>query len=390
MRTPIWLALVLALGTSLTRADSPDSPSIESLIDAVGDNDFFKREKALDALVTRRDTFNKYVPLLRERLGDEKPEKRQQAAMALAALGALEPMVIDELLLGMGQRAPVGTYLAQPERARSSMSALVMLGSKAVPALIKAMNDEQYAGRDLALEAIGKIGPDAKEALPSIENRLVTNDTSVFCRVVEVKWRIDGDAAFAIEKMVLLLDRKRGRECHAAVQTLVHMGDAAKEAMPALVSALKKHQDPNVLWAVGELGPHAKELAAPALYEALQQPRLANDAAIALQTLGEPAQKLIPMQLKRLRAVKAGDNSEPMEIVYTIVIHGPPAKEYVGDLIALLKHETPEVRRAAAWGVPRMFADDQLVTTALREALTDPETAEEAGKGLRMLEEARR
>ena len=91
-----------------------------------------------------------------------------------------------------------------------------------------------------------------------------------------------------------------------------------------------------------------------------------------------------------LRACKANDGNEPRQIVYTIVIHGAAAKEYASDMVALLKHENSEVRKAAAWGLPRMFADDELVITALQEALNDPEAAEEAARSLKILEEARR
>jgi len=117
--------------------------------------------------------------------------------------------------------------------------------------------------------------------------------------VVEVKWRIDGDAAFAIEQLVPQLDEEGGRQCHAAVRALVHMGDDAKNAMPALVAALKRYKDHNVLWAVGELAPHAQELALPALRAAMTEPSLADDAAIALQSLGEPAEQLIPRRWQR-------------------------------------------------------------------------------------------
>jgi HEAT repeat protein len=167
------------------------------------------------------------------------------------------------------------------------------------------------------------------------------------------------------------------------------MGADARDAMPALVAALKRYKDHNVLWAVRELAPHAREIALPALREALKQPDLADNAAIALQDLGEPAKELIPRQLKRLRACKPKDGNDPMRIVYTIVIHGPMARPYLDDMIALLKHENPEVRRAAAWGVPRMFADDEPVIAALQKALEDPETAEEAARSLKMLQEAR-
>jgi HEAT repeat protein len=167
------------------------------------------------------------------------------------------------------------------------------------------------------------------------------------------------------------------------------MGADAKEAMPALVAALHKHRNHNVLWAVEQLAPHAKELALPALWEAMNSPATVDNAAIALQSLGEPVEELIPRQLKRLQASRPQDGSDPMKIIYTIVIHGPAARPYVDQVIALLKHENIDVRRAAAWGAPRMFADDQIVIPALTAALQDPETAEEAGKSLKMLREAR-
>src|SRR5262249_40397707 len=162
------------------------------------------------------------------------------------------------------------------------------------------------------------------------------------------------------------LERKNGYQRHAAVRTLVHMGADARGALPAIVSALKRYKDHNALWAVGELATHARDLTLPALREALKQPDLADDAAITLHGLGEPAEKLIPLQLKRLKACRPKGGSEPRRIVYTIVIHGLMARPYVDDLIVMLKHENPEVRRAAAWGVPRMFAADERVTTALR------------------------
>lgn len=381
--------VVIALSVSLTLADAPEPASVDQLIEALASNDFAERERAIDTLATRREEVKKHAPQLRKQLASKDQASREQAAMALGALGIAEPMVLDELLAGMGRRSRAA-YLSQPERARSFVSALTKLEAKAVPALVKALDDDKYASRDLALEALGRIGPAAKEALPAIEKRLATDDVPAFCCLVEVKWRIDGDTKYAIEQMTPLLDTKAGRQYHAAVRTLVHMGSDAKDAMPALLAALKKYKDHNLLWAVGELAPHAKDLALPALREALDDARLADDAAIALHNLGEPAEKLIPLQLRRLAACKPKDGSEPMRIVYTIVIHGPAARDYFADLRPLLKHENPEVRRAAAWALPRMFAGDQPVIAALKEALEDPEAKMEAEKSLKMLEEARK
>ncbi len=387
LRSSIVVAITLC--APLAQAETPNSPAVEELIKSLGSTAFAEREQALDALASNRELAEKYAPALRKQLRDSHEASRLQAALALAAFGIGEQPVIDELLAGMGKRSPRGIYLSQPETARIPMRALVKLGPKAVPALVQALEDEPYTGRDLALEALGQIGPAAKDALPAVIRQLATDDVPMFCRAVEAKWRIDGDAAQAIGRLVPLLDQQRGRQVHAATHTLATMGADAKEAMPALVAALHKHRNHNVLWAVEQLAPHAKELALPALWEAMNSPATVDSAAIALQSLGEPAEELIPRQLKRLQASRPQDGSDPMKIIYTIVIHGPAARPYVDQVIALLKHENIDVRRAAAWGAPRMFADDQIVIPALTAALQDPETAEEAGKSLKMLREAR-
>ena len=388
MRFHQLLFCSVLISTSYALADPPQSSTVEELIDSLKSNDLVGRRIVFQELAKHRDAAEDYAPQLREQLRHGDQPSRQQAAMALAALGVDEPAVDEELLAGMGQRT-LTSYLSQPEKARSFMAALVMLGQRAVPELIKAAEDDRYPGRDLALEALGEIGPAAREALPLIERLIATDDLPAFCQAVLIKWQIDGDSAFAIDQMVPLLDHEQGRDYHTAVRTLVRMGPDAKTAVPALVSALKKHRDSNLLWAVGELAPHSRDLAMPALREALKQRELADQAAIALHSLDEPADKLIPWQLERLRACQRNDGNEPMQIVHAIVIHGPASKEYAPEVIALLNHKNPDVRRAAAWAAPRMFADETIVISALQAASDDPETKEEAAKSLKMLREAK-
>src|SRR5262249_7694886 len=148
MRARLLLLCVIVLSASRTLADPPEPPSVENLIESLRNNDFFERLRALDALAAQRASSGKYAPALREQLRDKDQAAREQAALALAALGLGEQAVFDELLAGMGRRSR-GMYLSQPEQARSSMAALVKLGPKAVPALIKVMEDKKYSGRDL-------------------------------------------------------------------------------------------------------------------------------------------------------------------------------------------------------------------------------------------------
>ena len=127
MRARRSLLCVIALSASLSLADPPEPPSVETIIESLRDNDFAERQRALDALAAHRASSEKYAPALRERLRDKDETTRQHAAMALAALGVGEQVVIDELLAGMGRRS-LATYLSQPEKALSSMAALVKLG----------------------------------------------------------------------------------------------------------------------------------------------------------------------------------------------------------------------------------------------------------------------
>lgn len=377
-------SIVLLLVPLLALGDEQTSPHPESLIELLRKGDYVERQRALDALAAVPSGTEKYVAVLRPALQDKDRDVRQQAAMALAVFGIDETPVLEELLAGMTRRHP-GRYHSQPEDARSAMAALVKLGRKAVPSLVNAFDDESYVGRMLALEALGEIGPPAKDGLPVIEKALAKQDCEALVKLVEAKWQIDRDAVYALKQLLPLLEDKRNLTCDGVLKTLAHMGPDAKEAMPALCAAVKRFKEHNVLWAIGRLAPHARELALPALREALQEPTLADDAAIALKGLGVPANEIVPDQLRRLRACKPGDKNEPKRIVYTIVIYDTNAKRYTQDLIRLLNHENPEVRRGAAWGLCRVGGDEAEVAAALNKALEDPEVAEEAAKSLELL-----
>jgi HEAT repeat protein len=370
---------------SATLGDGKELPRPEQVIEVLRSGDFVARQRTLDALAADRQQADKYAPALRLGLKDKDRAVRQQAAIALAAFGFADQPILDELLAGMARRHP-GRYHSQPEDALSAKWALVKLGAKAVPALIKAQADESYAVRLLALQALGEIGPVAKEALPAIERALAKDDPESLVTLVEVKWRIDGDAAFALERLLPLLEDKRNLECDGALKTLVHMGKDAEPAMPALVACLKRHADSNVLWAVSELAPHSKKLAIAALRENLSQPDLADDAAIALHRWDVPAEEVTPSQLRRLRKCQPKDGSNPRQIVYSIILYDAAARPCLPELLELLKHRNPEVRRAVAWGLCRIGDDDQRVEAPLTPALQDAEVTEEAGKSLEMLQ----
>lgn len=355
----------------------------DRLIALLRDGDFKARQSALDSLAAKPLAIAKYEPILRRAMKDQDRNVRQQAAMALAGFGLADKLILDELVRGMAQPHP-GRYHTQPEDARSAMWALVKLKAKAVPALIRALDDTTFGGRYLVVEALGNIGPEAKESLPAITRAMKNRKYKHFPEMVRAKWRIDGDAAYAVKELIPLLETKDGRSCGGAIDVLAAMGPDAKDAVPAIGQALKRYKEPELVRALHTLAPHAKDLCVAAIREALAEPGLVEESAIALQSLGVSAKEVVPQLLHRLDRCKE-DGNDPNRIVYAIVIFGPEATSYAADLIRNLKHANPAVRRAAAWGLCRVGAEKEVVIAALTRALNDKEVSEEAARSLQQL-----
>ena len=129
----------------------------------------------------------------------------------------------------------------------------------AVPALVEALKDENINVRRYAAGALGQIGSNAKEAVSALVQALKDNNDGV--RRYEETWlhpkKEDGPS----------------RLRRSIVEALDRIGPEAKEAVPLIVRSLKDDYDPNVrvaaAEALGEIGSEAKE-AVSALVEALE------------------------------------------------------------------------------------------------------------------------
>jgi HEAT repeat protein len=185
---------------------------------------------------------------------------------------------------------------------------------------ITTLEGPNFMDRRAAARALGNMGPAvAKVAVPALIKSLRDKDEQV-----------------------------RDWSCWA----LKTMGAEAKEAVPALVDAMKTDTASNVRWsaanALGQIGPDAKA-AIPALMNALRDddPWLRWNAAIALSGMGPDAKVAIP------RLVKALYDSEYIVrngAVTALRDLGPIAREAIPDLIKTAKDEIQfdTVRKMAA------------------------------------------
>jgi HEAT repeat protein len=153
----------------------------------------------------------------------------------------------------------------------------------AVPALLARLNKNKGRSRDDAevIEALMRIAPRRKEAVPGLRAILgepATNPSRIHAVVVPGK--LGPEAKEAVPELIKLLAEspiKAGPIRFHAATALGQIGAEAKEAVPALVKLLnEKKAGPGrrtVVEALGRIGPAAKD-AVDALKKARGEPAL--------------------------------------------------------------------------------------------------------------------
>jgi HEAT repeat protein len=121
--------------------------------------------------------------------------------------------------------------------AASTFNALVACQSKAVPALIKALDTKNENVRIIIIAALGQIGSQASPAVPLLSELLVKDTSSdVRSMTVHALGQIDKDPI-----LVLITDLKNEdwRVRYRAANTLGQIRAEAEDAHPSLTTALR-------------------------------------------------------------------------------------------------------------------------------------------------------
>jgi HEAT repeat protein len=313
--------------------------AIVPLVTAISDDDSQVRTNAALALAGLRDL--RALPVLIERLetfrtpGVSSLTAIRDRDSLLSFVGQsladeVFPMIADALG-GFGATAraavPLLVDLLQPppsetlhgqHRPTSIARALGRIGPDArpaIPALIALMEScpEAQLCASIAIGCIG--GPEARAAVPLLTTLFRSPDESSRIVAAEAVWRIGGDARLVLPVLFEQL-RPEAPCCSMAAKVIGEIGEAAREAIPALVACVK-HEDASAsgrwvrleaaiaIWRIE----NRVDRALPALIRSLEEPgpaipRIVRRAAENLAEMGAEARAAIPL----LRGAAASDD----------------------------------------------------------------------------------
>jgi HEAT repeat protein len=218
------------------------------------------------------------------------------------------------------------------------------------PLLLEGLKDNNRAVWGAAAQALGQVGPEAKEAIPLLVEMMRTRPEAMhaYSEVGNALWRMGEPAVRPLAELVATPGLSK-QVLQGATQTLGRLG---APAVPALVPLLR-HTDPAVrttaCQALTTVGPAARD-AVPALGDLLKDGDL-NVRRTAVSALGRvgPAARAAAPRLAELARDKKDLNLRLMSLAALRQVHAdarlvlPLAKEAVKDDNAAIKAQGLEL-----------------------------------------------
>jgi HEAT repeat protein len=216
---------------------------------------------------------NRAAPRLLELLDDDDPEVRWLSAVYITGIGADADLIIPKLLeklrdpdqnvrftimhaLSSVRPTSADVIDAFLEHAKGNDSIMRITAACALtdmpvekkrvlpiilPILIEALHDSGGP-----VNALGRLGPDASDAIPKLHQLAATHKDDYFrTEVVTALRKIEGESDFVISTLIDLLKCDYGVARNYAARTLGEIGPPAKRAIPALEYILEHPPKPS-------------------------------------------------------------------------------------------------------------------------------------------------
>jgi HEAT repeat protein len=284
-------------------------PALDGILEAAKDTQPATRFYALSALALMKEKpANQVLPVLISRLEDTEPVVRSQAAVALASMGAAAEPAVPALIKSLRAKN-IGAALALERvgpAAKNAVPALRDALADTTTAITINMHSSSEAGKvsqvkvtlaEYAAGALGKLGEDAKPAVPNLLRALRSDVEGLRLKVIQALAELGPiDKAIVPGLSHALLNPAHKPEAQKAIfDAMGKMGDVA---VPELVRILRngavRHRELAAIQ-LGQLGPLAAK-AVPDLTFTLRNtsPAIRAASAKALGEIGEEAKSALP------------------------------------------------------------------------------------------------
>ncbi len=316
------------------------------------------------------------VPWVRNALLHKDFNVQYQAIQAAAAIGPSAKRAVPELLeiirkddtgflaanvtfaLGkIGSRGvPALIRALEDKEAKVRRAATFGLGQvgprayEAVPALVKTMEeDADSLVQSFAAEALGNIGPEARSAIPNLKKALKSKNEELAINSALALWKIEKDLSGitvlgnAVESGRTILVRR------TAARALAEIGSQAKDAIPSLIIGLKDKESmvrADCALALGKMGSSARpaiQYLKPALQD--KSVRVSLEAAGAIWRIKKIAPESIIATLNRGLEDKSTNNKVLAAVLVAEI--GPPAIGTQKKLLQMMQTQDERVKNAA-------------------------------------------
>lgn len=309
--------------------------AVDALLGAVSDSDVQVRCNAIQSLgITGVDDHDRVFPALFKLVKDSDSTVRASAVTALRSLGKPTAGDLPTLRAALTDPAPeVRAYVA---------SALGEMGSQAGPAVVDLITvltrDGNKATAIAAASALGQITPDGKKALPHLIKSIQDDDPKLSMACAEAVGKFPPLSAADAGLLTGYLKNPKTHVRASAVAALAQSIEDPREAVASYSEALKDGQKEvrsQAVIALTRLPVSAKDVAVPRLHEAARDADtgLRKSAITALIKFGKDAAPALPALED---ALNDPDREIAAQSILAIAAIGPNAQRSQSKLVAVI------------------------------------------------------
>jgi HEAT repeat protein len=387
-----------AANTALYQIQPRPKEALPAFLAALKDEDALMRVQSAQAVWEIDHKADEVMPALLDVLKHSKDQMiaMNQALLVLGLMGAEAKEAVPALIeilqtpntpfmyqvsnalgqIGASAVGPLGEVLANKETPVTLLypiiQALAQIGPEGAEPLLKALEHENQVVRQNAIQALGRMGPGAKPAVPKLIEFLSGNDAGLRNSALWALNQLGLDGRAAIPALVENLKSPEQYVVIQSIQALRNMNPDSKVIVPALSDCLKSTNPTIRAYAADLIAAVDRENAAvmPVLIELLKQRNSEALALAALGHMGRAAKEAVPELVQLLRVPPQQVNR--LTILQTISQIGPAATEAAPALLDLLKSDRdPNNRNYALAALKNIRGDAKEVVPAMLALLNE-------------------